>query len=147
MVEDSLNSGPSVFRRSVIELAHDGVAGHLGISETYKRTLCYYRPGIKTDVTHYIKFWQTCQIVEKPSQTITTFLLKPIPIVSDSCRNVHVGVVLLGSNQNMSFAYHRNSVGFENDWRVPKPITMTNQSHCVRGVQKKKSSQYHDAPK
>ena len=51
---------PVSLRHAVLDSAHGGVSGHLGINKTYQHLLQYfYWPRIKSDVRQYIK---TCSI-------------------------------------------------------------------------------------
>lgn len=85
---------PQSLRQAILELAHDGVAGHLGINKTYRRTLAhYYWPGIKADVTTYVKSCHTCQLAGKPNQVIPPAPLNPIPIVSEPFERVIIDTV------------------------------------------------------
>ncbi len=46
---------PLVFRQAVLQLAHQGLAGHMGVRNTYDRILRkFYWPRIKRDVINYI---------------------------------------------------------------------------------------------
>lgn len=57
---------PAKFRTSVIQTAHDNVAGHMGVKKTYHKLLQhFFWPRIKRDVSNYIK---TCQVTSKPNQ-------------------------------------------------------------------------------
>ncbi len=54
---------PLVFRQAVLQLAHQGLAGHMGVRNTYDRILRkFYWPRIKRDVINYICFCHICKI-------------------------------------------------------------------------------------
>ncbi|ORD93019.1 hypothetical protein ECANGB1_1772, partial [Enterospora canceri] len=62
---------PLSVRPAIIELAHDGVSGHLGIQKTYKKVLHhFFWPGIKKDVSKFVKTCHICQLVGKPNECI-----------------------------------------------------------------------------
>lgn len=62
---------PKCLRIQVLSVAHDNVAGHLGITKMYQRILRYFFwPGIKSDVVQYCHLCHVCQIVGKPNQII-----------------------------------------------------------------------------
>lgn len=55
---------PKCLHNQVLSIAHDNVAGHLGITKTYYRILCYFFwPGIKSDVVQYCRSCHVCQVV------------------------------------------------------------------------------------
>ncbi len=46
---------PLVFHQALLQLAHQGLAGHMGVRKTYDRILRkLYWPRIKIDVINYI---------------------------------------------------------------------------------------------
>lgn len=62
---------PKCFRKQVLSVAHDNVAGHLGITKTYSHILRYFFwPGIKSDVAQFCRSCHVCQVVGKPNQII-----------------------------------------------------------------------------
>ena len=63
---------PRVYRPKILNLAHETpMSGHLGVNKTYQKILNhFYWPGLKSDVSQFCKSWHTCQMVEKPNQTI-----------------------------------------------------------------------------
>lgn len=64
---------PQSVRKSIMKLAHDGYAGHLGVRQTYLKVLeHFYRPGMKKDVSNFVRTCHICLIVGKPN--------KPIPV-------------------------------------------------------------------
>ena len=85
---------PNTVRESVIELAHDGLAGHLGEKKTYKKILNdFFWPGMKKQVSDHIKRCHVCQVVGKPNKVIPPAPLHPIPVVSDPFEKVVVDCV------------------------------------------------------
>lgn len=74
---------PLKFRQSVVGLAHDGVAGHMGVRKTYDRLQRrFFWPGLKRNVAKYIRTCHVCQLTGKPNQKIPVALLQPIPAIS-----------------------------------------------------------------
>ena len=72
---------PLSVRPAIIELAHDGLSGHLGIQKTYKKILQhFFWPGMKKDVSHHVKTCHICQIVGKPNERLLPAPLQPIPV-------------------------------------------------------------------
>ncbi len=75
---------PKSLRKQVLSVAHDNVAGHLGITKTYYRILRYFFcPGIKSDVVRYCRSCHVCQVVGKPNQVIRPAPLRPIPVMQE----------------------------------------------------------------
>ncbi len=59
------------FRQAVLQLSHEGFAGHMGVRKTYNRILSkFYWPKVKRDVTSYIRSCHTCQMTGKTNRTI-----------------------------------------------------------------------------
>lgn len=72
--------GPSKFHTAVIELAHNGVAGHTGVRKTYDRiALRFFWHMVKRDVSSFVRSCHLCQLTGKQSQKIPMALLQPIP--------------------------------------------------------------------
>lgn len=73
---------PHRFRQAVLELCHGGVAGYMGIRKSYDRMARrFFWPGIKRDISWYIKECHTYQITGKPNQKVPVAPLQPIPVV------------------------------------------------------------------
>ena len=74
---------PLKFRKAVLAFSHDGVAGHTGVRKTHDRVACsFFWPGLRRDISKYIKECHTCQMTGKPNQKIPVAPLQPIPAVS-----------------------------------------------------------------
>ena len=74
---------PCKFRKAVLNRAHNEVAGHTGVRETYDRIarrFCW--PRLRRDVPSYLKTCHVCQLTGKPNQQIPVAQLQPIPVVS-----------------------------------------------------------------
>ncbi len=72
---------PVCFRQSVLKVAHDE-SGHSGVRKTYDRLLRhFFWPRMKKDVSSFIKTCHTCQMTDKPNQTLKPAPLCPIPAV------------------------------------------------------------------
>ncbi|KAG1926323.1 thy-1 membrane glycoprotein [Pimephales promelas] len=85
---------PVSLRNSVLDSAHGGVSGHLGVNKTYQHLLQYfYWPRIKSDVRQYIKTCSTCQLTGKPNQTIKPVPLYPIPVMEQPFQHLLVDCV------------------------------------------------------
>lgn len=73
---------PSSVRQTVLEVAHDGVAGNLGVRKTYDRVLRhFYWPRLKRDISAFVKTCHTCQLTGKPNQSTKPAPLYPITVV------------------------------------------------------------------
>uniref|UniRef100_A0AAQ4RE84 Gypsy retrotransposon integrase-like protein 1 n=1 Tax=Gasterosteus aculeatus aculeatus TaxID=481459 RepID=A0AAQ4RE84_GASAC len=84
---------PDTFRVAVLKIAHDE-SGHLGPRKTYDRILRYFFwPKLKRDVSNYIKSCHTCQLTGKPSQSIKTAPLCPIPAISQPFEHLIIDCV------------------------------------------------------
>lgn len=67
---------PSSFQHTVLQIAHDRVAGHLGVRKTYERILRYfYWPCLNRDISAFVKTCHTCQLTGKPN-----LMIKPVPL-------------------------------------------------------------------
>ncbi len=85
---------PLKFRPSVIRLAHDGVAGHMGVRKTCDRLQRrFFWPGLKRDVSKFIKTCHVCQLTGKPNQKIPVAPLQPIPAMSKPFEHLLVDCV------------------------------------------------------
>ena len=85
---------PTSVRSALIELAHDGLSGHLGIQKTYKKVLQhFFWPGIKKDVTNFVKSCHVCQVVGKPNECIPTAPLQPIPVLTEPFEKIIIDCV------------------------------------------------------
>lgn len=75
---------PESTRESLIELAHLGFAGHLGITKTYKNLRKhFFWPQMKIAVTKYLQSCHVCQLAGKPNETIPVAPLQPIVVPSE----------------------------------------------------------------
>lgn len=75
---------PSKFRNVVLGVAHNGVAGHLGVKKTYDRVLRhFFWPRLKRDVSAFCKTCHTCQMTGKPNQKIRPAPLCPIAVTEN----------------------------------------------------------------
>ena len=94
MVRSAPNSDSKEFKDDVISLAHDGIHGHLRIHKTYHKILAhFYWPGLRSDVSRYIKGCHICQLVGKPNRPIPPAPLHPIPVVNEPFHKVLVDCV------------------------------------------------------
>lgn len=85
---------PTSVRPSVLKLAHDGYAGHLGVRKTYNKILShFYWPGIKNDVTQFIKTCHICQVTGKVNQPIPPAPLFSIPVVHEPFEKIIIDCV------------------------------------------------------
>ena len=75
---------PLSVRPAIMELAHDGLSGHLGIQKTYKKILQhFFWPGMKKEVSQYVKTCHVCQVIGKPNKPLVPAPLKPIPVQTE----------------------------------------------------------------
>lgn len=94
---------PQPFRSQVLSLAHDNLAGHLGIRKMYLRILRYfYWPGLKSDVAKFCRSCHVCQIMGKPNQIIPPAPLVPIPVVGEPFH--HISLPLPSSSLQAKFS-------------------------------------------
>lgn len=85
---------PSSIRSSVMELAHEGISGHLGQKNTYRKLFNhFYWPNIKNDVREFVKSCHTCQLVGKPNETIPRAPLTPIPVPTEPFEKIVIDCV------------------------------------------------------
>ncbi len=82
------------FREQVLSVAHDNVAGHLGVTKTLYRVMShFFWPRIKSAVTKYCRSCHTCQMVGKPNQAIPPAPLKPIPVIGEPFERIIIDCV------------------------------------------------------
>ncbi len=86
---------PVDYRPHVLQLAHENVlSGHLGVTKTFHRIIRYYFwPGLKSDVSTFVRSCHICQLVGKPNQTIPVAPLKPIPVIHEPFERLIVDCV------------------------------------------------------
>ncbi|XP_064093832.1 uncharacterized protein LOC135206342 [Macrobrachium nipponense] len=85
---------PSSVRKLVLEVAHDGNGGHLGIHKTYHKILNhFYWPNMKKDIADFIRTCHICQISGKPNQSIPKYPLQPIVVPDDPFHRVIIDCV------------------------------------------------------
>ena len=85
---------PSGYRDEILSVAHDGLAGHLGISKTLNRiSQHFFWPGVKQDVVRFCKTCHVCQLTGKPNQTIPPAPLYPIPVIGQPFDHVIADIV------------------------------------------------------
>ncbi|XP_076030368.1 uncharacterized protein LOC143018665 [Oratosquilla oratoria] len=85
---------PTSLRTPIMEVAHQGLSGHLGIRKTYLRLLNeFYWPGMKKDVAEFVKNCHPCQIVGKPNETIPPYPLQPIKVPFEPFSKLIIDIV------------------------------------------------------
>ncbi|KAL2078791.1 hypothetical protein ACEWY4_026476 [Coilia grayii] len=85
---------PVEYRDKVLSVAHDGLAGHLGIAKTLHRiNQHFFWPGVRRDVVRFCKTCRVCQLAGKPNQTIPPVPLYPIPVLGEPFSTVIVDIV------------------------------------------------------
>ncbi|XP_050730790.1 protein NYNRIN-like [Eriocheir sinensis] len=85
---------PVNLREPVIEIAHGKFAGHLGIRKTCDKLLNdFYWPGQRKDVTAMINSCHTCQVMEKPNQSIPQYPLQTIQVPEEPFHKIIIDIV------------------------------------------------------
>ena len=85
---------PQTLRHPIMEVAHAGLAGHLGINKTYTRLLAeFFWPGMKKDVTCFVNNCHTCQLVGKANEVIPPYPLQPIKVPSEPFQKIMIDIV------------------------------------------------------
>lgn len=85
---------PVEYRDKILSVAHDCVAGHMGVAKTLNRvSQHFYWPGLKRDVVSFCKTCKVCQVVGKPNQKIPPAPLYPIPVLAPPFDHVIVDIV------------------------------------------------------
>jgi len=85
---------PQSIRKSVMEIAHEGFGGHLGIRKTYQKILNdFFWPALKQDVTKHINSCHVCQVVGKPNQPIPPYPLQPIQVPCEPFQKIIIDCV------------------------------------------------------
>lgn len=81
----------SKLRNTVLQAAHDGATGHLGVRKPYDNVLRYfYGRCLKKDISEFIKTCHTCQLTGKSNQTI-----RPAPLCQTPEQNIHLNILSL----------------------------------------------------
>ncbi len=97
---------PKCFREQVMSVAHDNVAGHLGVTKTLYRVMRhFFWPKIKSAVTKYCRSCHTCQMVGKPNQAVPPAPLKPIPSIGEPFERVIIDCVGPLSKTKYGYTY------------------------------------------
>ncbi len=85
---------PTILRHSILEIAHESFAGHLGIKKTCEKILAdFYWPGLREDVKNYVSTCHLCQIAGKPNVTIPPYPLQPIAVPSEPFHKIIIDIV------------------------------------------------------
>lgn len=85
---------PQSVREPVIQLAHDGMSGHLGVKKTYHKVLeHFFWPGMRKQIAQYINSCHICQVVGKPNQKIPQAPLIPITVPSEPFTKIVIDCV------------------------------------------------------
>lgn len=85
---------PECIRKPIMDIAHQGFGGHLGIKKTYHKLLNeFYWPAMKKDVTMYVNHCHVCQIEGKPNQLIPPSPLQPIQVPSEPFQKIIIDIV------------------------------------------------------
>lgn len=85
---------PYKFRKAVLQVSHNEVAGHTGVRKTYDRVMrSFFWPNLKRDVALYVRTCHTCQITGKPNQRIPVAPLRPISAISPPFHHLVVDCV------------------------------------------------------
>ena len=84
---------PISVRNSILEVAHDGPGGHLGMYKTYKILNHFFWPNLKNDVKEFLKTCHTCQVVGKPNQVILKAPLQPITVPHEPFEKIIIDCV------------------------------------------------------
>lgn len=76
---------PVDYRPHVLQLAHENVlSGYLEVTKTFHCIMRYYFwPGLKSDVSTFVRSCHICQLVGKLNQTIPVAPLKPRPVIRE----------------------------------------------------------------
>uniref|UniRef100_A0A8P4GQ49 Gypsy retrotransposon integrase-like protein 1 n=1 Tax=Dicentrarchus labrax TaxID=13489 RepID=A0A8P4GQ49_DICLA len=84
---------PVALRQSVLKVAHDE-SGHSGVKKTYDQILRhFFWPCMRRDVSAFIKTCHTCQLTDKPNQTLKPAPLCPIPAISQPFEHLIIDCV------------------------------------------------------
>ncbi|XP_048044029.1 uncharacterized protein LOC125266937 isoform X1 [Megalobrama amblycephala] len=85
---------PRTFHQAILQLSHQGLAGHMGVRKTYDRILRkFYWPRVKRDVINYIRSCHICQMTGKPNQKVPLAPLQPIAVVTTPFEHLIVDCV------------------------------------------------------
>ena len=85
---------PECIMKPIMETAHQGFGGHLGIKKTYLKLLNeFYWPGLKADVTKFVSSCHECQMEGKPNQPIPPAPLEPIKVPSEPFQKIIIDIV------------------------------------------------------
>lgn len=75
---------PRSLRNHVLAIAHDNIAGHLGVTKTYRKIFDhFYWSKMRRDVGKYCRTCHICQVKGKPGAGVPPYPLIPIPIINE----------------------------------------------------------------
>ncbi len=81
-------------QKSLIATTNNGYTGHLGIRKTYLKLLdSFHWPGIRQDVSDFVRTYHTSHVVGKSNQPIPVGPLKRILIVREPFEKVIIDCV------------------------------------------------------
>ncbi|XP_042143921.1 uncharacterized protein LOC121834234 [Ixodes scapularis] len=85
---------PTVFRKTVMELAHDGImSGHQGVKSTVARVAEeFFWPGMQGDVKRYIRSCDVCQRTI-PKGTVKKAPMISMPIIEEPFHRVAIDII------------------------------------------------------
>ncbi|XP_042147391.1 uncharacterized protein LOC120844553 [Ixodes scapularis] len=85
---------PTVFRKTVMELAHDGImSGHQGVKSTVARVAEeFFWPGMQGDVKRYIRSCDVCQRTI-PKGTVKKAPMMSMPIIEEPFHRVAIDII------------------------------------------------------
>ena len=85
---------PMSVRSRILELAHDGPGGHLGLYKTfYKIFDKFYWPNLRKSVKSFVQTCHICQMVGKPNQIIPKAPLQPIVVPQEPFEKIVIDCV------------------------------------------------------
>lgn len=85
---------PTVFRKTVMELAHDGImSGHQGVKSTVARVAEeFFWPGMQGDVKRYVRYCDVCQRTI-PKGTVKKAPMMSMPIIEEPFHRVAIDII------------------------------------------------------
>ena len=85
---------PSPLRQTILQFAHEGMGGHLGIRKTRDRILDHFWwPKLQHDVSTFCNSCSACQLSGKSNLVVPPAPLQPIPVVNEPFSKLVIDIV------------------------------------------------------
>ena len=85
---------PISLRNHILAIAHDNIAGHLGVTKCYRKVFeHFYWPKMRRDIGNYCRTCHICQVKGKPGASVPPSPLIPIPVITEPFEKIVIDCV------------------------------------------------------